>query len=94
MLKFLLRDNGTPFVSKLSVTPRKILRLKHLTATAFHLLTNGQVKRYVKTNVALLQHSVAEHEDDRSLFARSLTYAYKNRVNRFIGVSTISPVLS
>lgn len=58
---YLLTGNGTPFISKFFSTLCIHLGTKHMTTTAFHPQTSGQVERYNETIITCLRHYVATH---------------------------------
>lgn len=73
--KYLLTDNGPQFTSKFFAMICSLLGVKHLTTTAYHPQTKGQVEHYNKTIVTRLRHYVAEHQRDWDTLVQPLTYA-------------------
>ena len=61
---------------------------------SYHPQTNGEVERYNRTILAMLRNYVKEHQDDWDRYATALTYAYNNHVNRSIGTTPFSLLLS
>lgn len=73
---YLLADNRTQFASKCFATACALLKVKHLTTTAYHLRTKGQAERFNKTILAHLQHYAAEHQKFWDTLVQLLSYAY------------------
>lgn len=67
---------------------------KQSTKTAYHLLTNGQVKRNNKTILTRLRHHVADHQRDWDLFVQPLSYVYNTQLHRSTNTTEFSLVLS
>lgn len=90
----LLSDNGSQLTRKLFAALCDFLGTDLRTTTAYHPQTNGQMERYNKTIIARLRHYVSEHKSDWDKFVQPLTYAYNSKVNRSVGMTTFSLVLS
>lgn len=87
-------DNGPPFPSKFFLTECSFLGVKHLTTTAHHLQTNGQVDRYKKTIATRLCHLVAEHQRDWDTSVQPLKIVYYTQVPCVTKTTPHSHVLS
>lgn len=59
---YILTDNGTPLVSKSVASMCAFFGIKHLTATAYHTRTNGQVERLNKTIYIRFRLYAAEYQ--------------------------------
>lgn len=91
---YLLTDNGPQFDSKFFAAICVRLGLKHLTMTAYHLQTNGQVKRFNQTIAGRLRQYVAEHQTDWDLYVQPLTYAHNAQVHKSTCTTPFSLTLS
>lgn len=91
---YLLTDNDTRFVSRVLESHCNQLDTKHLTTTAYHLQTNGYVKRYKETIVDRLSHHVANWQRYLDLFFQPLTYAYNAQIHRLANTAPFGQVLS
>lgn len=91
---YLLSDNGPQFVAKFFEAICTCLTIKHLTTTAYHPETNGQVERFNRTLVTRIRHYVAEHQKDWDTFVPMLTYAYNTQVHASTGLVPFELVLT
>lgn len=91
---YLLMDNGPQFVGKFLTLVCGHLGVEHLTKTAYHPQTNDQAKRFNRTLVTSIRHSVANHQRDWDMYVHLLTYAYNKHVHRSTNASPYSVVLS
>lgn len=91
---YIIADNSLQFVNKFFPTMCALLRVRHLTTTAYHPLSNGQAKMFSTTIVARLQHYVAEQRKDWVAFVQPLYYAYKTQVQRTPTMTPHSLLLS
>lgn len=75
ILTYLQNDTGRLFFSKFFATKTKRLEIKHLTTTAFHPQTVGQVEWFPTTILARLWHYVTKHQTDCDQYVQLLMYA-------------------
>lgn len=84
---YVLPDHGPQFVSKFFATICGFLDVRHLTTTAYHPQTNGQVERFNKTIVTRLRHYLADHQRSWDICVQPLTHAYNTQVPRSTNTS-------
>lgn len=58
--KHILTDQGTPFMSNLMIDLCRLLQVKNLRTSVYHLQTDGLVQRFNQTRKQLLQWVVDE----------------------------------
>ncbi|CAN8077309.1 unnamed protein product [Agarophyton chilense] len=78
---YLLTDNGSQFVPKFFSHVCATLGIKHVTTTAYHPQTNGQVERFNRTLLDRLGHYVLENRLDWDDYVEPLVYAYNTQVH-------------
>lgn len=85
----LLTDNGPQLVSVYFRGFCRMLGIHHLTSTAYHPQTQGQVERYNRTIVAQLKAYVAEHQETWDKLVSVLSLAYNSRPQQSTGVAPV-----
>lgn len=87
-------DNGPQFDSKFFVSFCDSIRVKHLTATAYHLHKDDQAERMNRTMVTRPRHQVSVHQQAWNVCVQPLTYEYNMQVYRRTNNSLYSLVQS
>lgn len=82
------------FVSKFLALESGYIYIKHLTTTAYHLQTIGQVERFNRAIFTRFRRYVAKHQRDRALYRLLLSYAYNTRIYQLRSTSSYKLVLS
>lgn len=93
MLHFILTDNGPKLSPRFYKTFCGFVKEKHMTTTACHPETKGQLESDTKTIVARLRHYVVEPQNSWDILVQPLLYAYNSQVRRSIEVSPFGLVL-
>lgn len=89
-----MTDNELLLVLKFFAAVTVRLGVKHLTITAYHQQTNGQVQRFNKKIAGRLLHYFSEHQTDCDQYVQPLTYTYSVQAHRTTVTTPISLVLS
>lgn len=79
---YLLTNSGLYFVRKFFTLVCKYIGIKHLTATTYHLQSNGQAKQVNRTIIIRLSHYNAGHQQNWILYVQSLSYAYNTQIHQ------------
>lgn len=85
----LLTDNGPQLASTFFRGFCGMLGIRHLTSTAYHPQTQGQVERYNRTIVAQLKAYVSEHQESWDELVSVLSLAYNSRPQQSTGVAPL-----
>ena len=90
----LLSDNGTQFTARFFQNICRILGVRNVFTTKYHLQANGQVESFNRTLTSALQKYVGEHPKDWDLFSDAVTYAYNTQVHRTTNIAPFELVLA
>ncbi|CDF38384.1 unnamed protein product [Chondrus crispus] len=89
-----LSDNGTQFTARFFQNVYRILGIRNVFTTTYHLQANGQVERFNRTLTSALPKYVGEHPKDRELFSDAVTFAYNTQVHRTTNIAPFKLVLA
>ena len=78
-----LSDIGTQFTARFFQNICRILRIRIVFTTTYHLQANGQVERYNRTLTSALRKYDGEHPKDSDLFSDAVTFAYNTQVHNY-----------
>ena len=92
--KTLISDNGGQSASKFFQAVCSLLGISNIFTSTYHRQTNGQVERYNRTILAVIQNYVNEHQNDWTRYATALTYSYNCHVHRSTNNTPFNLVLS
>lgn len=83
----ILRDQGTPFMSKVMKELCKLFKIKHLWTSVYHLQTDGLVERLNKTLKGMLKKAVEEDGRDCDCLLPPLLFAIREVPQASMGYS-------
>ena len=89
----LLSDNGKQFASRFFLSVCRLLSVTNAFISTYHPPGNGQIERYNRTILIMLQCYLEKHQNDWDRYASAFTYAYNNRVNRSAGTTPFELIL-
>ena len=81
MAKELLSDNGGEFTGRYFNDICKILKVKHVTTTAYHPQTDGLVERFNRTLMEMDSHFVNDLQNDWDRHLSKILFAYNTSVH-------------
>ena len=90
----LLSDNGTQFTARFLQNICRILGIRNVFTTTYHLQANGQVERFNRTLTSALRKYVGEHPKEWDLFSDAVTFAYYTQVHRTTNIAPFELVLA
>ena len=83
--EMILTDQGTNFLSQVFQNTCKLLRIKRIHTTAFHLESNGGIERGHRVLIEYLRHYVTEDQRDWDGWVPFATHVYKVSTHRATG---------
>lgn len=90
----LLADDGKQFNSRLMLEVHRIIEVKELFTTTYHLQNNGYTERMNRTILSTLRKLVSENPIEWDLHNDAVNYAYNAQCHESTGLSTFELVLS
>lgn len=94
MPNIIMTDNCPHFVSKVFAALGASIGTTLITASEYHLQTNGKRKRFNTTLVAPVRNYIGVHQTDWDNFVQPLAYGFKLHVHYNTKTSSSSSVLS
>lgn len=85
--RFLLSDQGRPFINDLMAKLCKLLRIKHLRTTSYHPQTNGNVERFHSQLKVQLRIFINQNHDDWPNFLPHIAFNHNTTIHESIHFS-------
>ena len=87
VLKEILSDQGSQFLSAVMKEMCRLLSLKQLVTTPYHPICNGLIEKFNGTLKNMLRHMCAEKPKDWDRYIRPLLFAYREVKQDILGYS-------
>jgi len=90
VLKEILSDQGSQFLSAVMKEMCRLLSLKQLVTTPYHPICNGLIEKFNGTLKNMLRHTCAEKPKDWDRYVPPLLFAYREVKQDSLGYSVLT----